>query len=84
MSYDTFFNHSFLDLEHVPSEISYEKAMKILLDAEKLDKSDQKVEAFNKYCEGLRYLHPIYRGIFSLFSKIVALIKKIKSEIFLG
>lgn len=62
MNYDEFFEHSFLDLEHVPSPETYEKALKILSEARRLDKAERKVEAFNKYCEGLRYLFPVYEG----------------------
>lgn len=62
MNYDEFFKHSFLDLEHVPSETTYKKALKILSVAENLDKVGRNVEAFNKYCEGLRYLFPVYDG----------------------
>lgn len=62
ISYEMFFNHQFLDLEHVPSEISHKKALKILKDADNLDAANKHIEAFNRYCEGLRYLFPILSG----------------------
>lgn len=60
MNYERFFSHPFLDLEYLPSESNYKKAVNILKEAEKLDKMDKQIEAFNRYCEGLRYLFPIY------------------------
>lgn len=64
MNYERFFSHPFLDLEYLPSESNYKKAVNILKEAEKLDKMDKQIEAFNRYCEGLRYLFPIYSGEF--------------------
>lgn len=71
MSYEMFFNHPFLDLKYAPSEANYKKAIKILADAENLDKTSHVVEAFNKYCEGLQYLFPIYNGISQYYDRLI-------------
>ncbi|XP_065200670.1 serine/threonine-protein kinase ULK3 isoform X2 [Planococcus citri] len=76
MSYETFFNHSFLDLEHVPSEANFKKAMKIISKAETCDKASQHIEAFNLYCEALSYLVPICRDETNEDKKI-----KLRSEV---
>lgn len=56
--YDTFFAHPFLDLEHLPSPESYKKAVQLVHKAVKCDADKEHKEAFNLYCEALRYLVP--------------------------
>lgn len=73
MNYEEFFKHPFLDLEHVPSEANFKKALKILNEAEYLDKSGKKTDAINKYCEGLRYLVPILNGKLTLLLIVLLL-----------
>jgi serine/threonine-protein kinase ULK/ATG1 len=63
MSYDAFFNHPFLELELVPSDINYKKALKLINEAEHLDSINRHIEAFNTYCQGLKYLFPILEGM---------------------
>lgn len=63
MNYDAFFNHPFLQLDLVPSDITHKKALELFEEAEKLDSTDQHIEAFNKYCEGLKYMFPIFEGM---------------------
>ncbi|VVC40731.1 Hypothetical protein CINCED_3A016489 [Cinara cedri] len=58
MSYNQFFNHPFLDLDHMPSTESYAKGLKAIQEAVKLDCKKQYKAAFCKYCIGLQYLIP--------------------------
>lgn len=58
MSYNQFFNHPFLDLDHLPSTESYAKGLEAIHEAVKLDSEKQYKSAFCKYCIGLQYLIP--------------------------
>ncbi|KAK6631507.1 hypothetical protein RUM44_006034 [Polyplax serrata] len=59
ISYNDFFAHSFLDLEHMPSPESYNKAVQMVCDAVKFDMQKKYVDAFYLYCEALRYFVPL-------------------------
>ncbi|XP_050428349.1 serine/threonine-protein kinase ULK3-like isoform X2 [Adelges cooleyi] len=58
LSYDKFFKHPFLDLEHTPSEESYVKGLDAIKQAVQLDAEKNYKAAFCKYCIGLQYLIP--------------------------
>lgn len=58
LSFEEFFAHPFLDLEHMPSEESYSKGVALVSDAVDLDGRGDKMRAYEKYVEGLRYLVP--------------------------
>lgn len=65
VTYDEFFAHDFLDLEHAPTKENYEKAAALVYKAVEMDAEKNAKEAFYLYCEALRYFIPI------LTSKIV-------------
>ncbi|CAK1592783.1 unnamed protein product [Parnassius mnemosyne] len=58
ISYEEFFAHEYLDLEHMPSKENYEKAVNLIKQAIELESSGQLGEALRAYSEGLRYLVP--------------------------
>jgi len=62
MNYDEFFKHPFLELNLIPSDIIYKKALRLFEEAENLDITNQHIEAFNKYCLGLKFMFPILEG----------------------
>lgn len=59
ITYDEFFVHDFLDLEHAPTEKSYDKAVTLVHKAVEADADKNAKEAFYLYCEALRYFIPI-------------------------
>ncbi|XP_047096686.1 serine/threonine-protein kinase ULK3 [Schistocerca piceifrons] len=59
IDYESFFNHPFLDLEHMPSPESYQKAVELVQNAVKCDAEQKFNEAFDLYCESLRYFVPL-------------------------
>ncbi|KAK3910588.1 Serine/threonine-protein kinase ULK3 [Frankliniella fusca] len=59
IDFETFFKHSYLDLEHFPSEESLQKAIDLVSKAVKLDAEHKEREAFNLYCEALLYFVPL-------------------------
>ncbi|XP_020285583.1 serine/threonine-protein kinase ULK3 [Pseudomyrmex gracilis] len=59
MTYDEFFAHDFLDLEHAPTEENYHKAVTLVHKAVEADAEKNPKEAFYLYCEALRYFIPI-------------------------
>lgn len=59
ITYDQFFAHDFLDLEHAPTEQNYNKAVTLARRAVEADKEKNAKEAFYLYCESLRYFIPI-------------------------
>lgn len=65
ISFEDFFSHSFLDLEHMPSSESYKKGVQTVCEAVKFDKEKKYVDAFHAYCEALRYFVPLISGILS-------------------
>ncbi|XP_046976245.1 serine/threonine-protein kinase ULK3-like [Vanessa cardui] len=58
ISYDDFFNHEYLDLDHMPSKENYNKAVFLIKRAIELDCSGRLSEALEAYSESLRYLVP--------------------------
>lgn len=59
ISFDDFFAHEFLDLEHAPTRENYEKAVAMVQVAVKLDSEKNYKEAYYCYCDALRYFIPI-------------------------
>ncbi|KDR19557.1 serine/threonine-protein kinase ULK3-like isoform X2 [Zootermopsis nevadensis] len=59
IDYEAFFQHSFLDLEHMPTAESYHKAVDLVCNAVKHDTEKNFVAAFNLYCDSLRYFIPL-------------------------
>ncbi|KAK2587334.1 hypothetical protein KPH14_003051 [Odynerus spinipes] len=59
ITFEGFFSHVFLDLEHAPTKESYEKAVKLVQEAVKMDTEKKAKEAFHLYCEALRYFIPL-------------------------
>lgn len=53
----------------MPTVESYQKAVELVQSAVKLDSEKRFLEAFNKYCQSLRYFVPIINGklLFHLF-----------------
>lgn len=62
ISFEEFFAHAYLDLEHIPSPQSYNKAVEIVCEAVECDKRKEYMDAFNLYCEALRYLVPLVQS----------------------
>ncbi|XP_050360175.1 serine/threonine-protein kinase ULK3-like [Nymphalis io] len=58
ISYEEFFAHDYLDLNHMPSKENYNKAVLLIKHAIELDCSGRLPEALEAYGEGLRYLVP--------------------------
>ncbi|KAL1139383.1 hypothetical protein AAG570_006367 [Ranatra chinensis] len=63
IGFEKFFDHPFLDLEHCPSESSYEKAVKLVQKAVVLDADKNYKDAFTVYCQALRYLVPYVNSL---------------------
>lgn len=59
ITYDDFFAHDFLDLEHAPTKENYDKAVMLVHKAVEMDTEKNVKEAFHLYCEALRYFIPI-------------------------
>ena len=59
ISFEDFFQHPFLDLEHVPSESSYDKASALLEKAVGLDRDGNLDDALVMYRAALEYLVPL-------------------------
>ncbi|XP_058811239.1 serine/threonine-protein kinase ULK3-like, partial [Topomyia yanbarensis] len=62
MSFDEFFKHAFLDLDHAPSEENLEKAIELINKAIDLDKEQNYDAAYQHYCRGLQYFVPIIQA----------------------
>ncbi|XP_045456376.1 serine/threonine-protein kinase ULK3-like [Melitaea cinxia] len=58
ITYDDFFNHEYLDLDHMPSKENYNKAVSLIRHAIELDCTGKLPEALEAYSESLRYLVP--------------------------
>lgn len=67
MTYDEFFAHDFLDLEHAPTEENYHKAVTLVHKAVEADAEKNPKEAFYLYCEALRYFIPILTSKSNVF-----------------
>ena len=59
IEYAEFFNHKFLDLEHMPSEESHAKAASIIDQAVKIDHEGNLEDALKLYKSALEYLIPM-------------------------
>jgi len=59
IDYEAFFRHSFLDLEHMPTPESYQKAVDLVCSAVIHDTEQNFMEAFILYCDSLRYFVPL-------------------------
>ncbi|KAL9696229.1 hypothetical protein quinque_015514 [Culex quinquefasciatus] len=62
ISFEEFFKHAFLDLEHAPSEENLERAIGLINDAIELDKRQEYDAAYKLYCKGLQYFVPIIQA----------------------
>lgn len=62
ITHEQFFKHPFIDLEHMPSQESYEKGLKAIELAIELDNDERYKAAFCKYCIGLEYLIPYFKS----------------------
>ncbi|XP_046402513.1 serine/threonine-protein kinase ULK3-like isoform X2 [Ischnura elegans] len=58
IDFEDFFKHPFLDLEHMPSEESYQKAIALVKEAVVKDSERKWNEAFKLYCDSLLYFIP--------------------------
>lgn len=58
MSFEEFFNHPFLDLEHMPAKDSLDKATSIVTKAVRRDTEGDYKTAVKLYCEALEYFVP--------------------------
>ncbi|XP_070543492.1 serine/threonine-protein kinase ULK3-like [Ptychodera flava] len=58
ISFDDFFNHPFIDLEHMPSEEGYLQGVKLVSLAIKEDQENNVKNAIKHYCLALEYLVP--------------------------
>lgn len=58
ITFQEFFDHEFIDLKHLPSEENLAKAIEILTKAVTEDKEGRFKEAYDLYCEGLKYYTP--------------------------
>lgn len=63
ITFENFFAHEFLDLEHAPTQENYEKAIALIQCAIKEDTEKNYQEAFQLYCNALRYFVPILMGM---------------------
>uniref|UniRef100_A0A336MW35 Serine/threonine-protein kinase ULK3 n=1 Tax=Culicoides sonorensis TaxID=179676 RepID=A0A336MW35_CULSO len=59
ITFEDFFNHEFIDLKHLPSEQNLTKAIEIFTKAVSEDKEGNYSEAYELYCDGLKYFTPI-------------------------
>ncbi|CAK1554330.1 unnamed protein product [Leptosia nina] len=59
ISYEDFFSHEYLDLEHMPSKENYDKAVSLIKQAIELDCNGCLEAALRCYSESLRYLVPV-------------------------
>ncbi|CAB4008599.1 Serine threonine- kinase ULK3 [Paramuricea clavata] len=58
MSFEEFFAHPFLDLEHAPSDLCLAQAVSLVSEAVKLDQALNYKEAVQMYCRALDYFVP--------------------------
>lgn len=59
ITFDQFFAHEFLDLDHAPTRENYDKAVTLVQKAVQMDKEKNLKEAFHLYCEALRFFIPL-------------------------
>lgn len=60
ISFGDFFDHPFIDLEHMPSKESYAKGVQLIREAVQKDVECDYNQSFRLYTEGLQYLVPIH------------------------
>ncbi|XP_072409066.1 serine/threonine-protein kinase ULK3 isoform X2 [Chiloscyllium punctatum] len=58
ITFEEFFMHPFVDLDHMPSAESLEKATALVVDAVKKDQSGDLSSALSLYCKSLEYFVP--------------------------
>ncbi|XP_048583475.1 serine/threonine-protein kinase ULK3 isoform X2 [Nematostella vectensis] len=58
ISFEAFFIHPFIDMEHMPSSTSLQKAVGIVSEAVSLDKDGSHKEAAQLYCQAMEYFVP--------------------------
>lgn len=58
ISFDDFFAHPFLDLEHVPSPLCFDKAVNLVTEAIKMDEEGKLKEAAECYCDAMAFFLP--------------------------
>ncbi|XP_054720219.1 serine/threonine-protein kinase ULK3-like [Uloborus diversus] len=58
ITFDEFFNHPFVDLEHMPTEETYSKGVELIHKAVKSDVDGEYESAINFYSQALDYLVP--------------------------
>lgn len=58
ISFEEFFTHPFIDLEHMPSKMSYEMAVRLVSDAVEQDSKGNYPEAVMLYCQALQHFVP--------------------------
>ena len=58
--FEEFFDHPFIDLEHMPSPESYQKGVQLIREAVDNDLNGEYNKCLRLYTEGLQYLVPIY------------------------
>ena len=61
ITFDEFFQHPFVDLEHSPSDTCLSKAINIVKDAVKKDEKGEYKDAIKLYCESLEFFVPAIR-----------------------
>jgi len=71
ITYNEFFAHEFLDLEHAPTKENYDKAVALIHKAVEADAEKNAKEAFCLYCDSLRYFIPILTSKNEMFIKIM-------------
>ncbi|XP_053678747.1 serine/threonine-protein kinase ULK3 [Anopheles nili] len=62
ITFEKFFDHPFLDLEHVACEENLEKAIRLINEAIELEQRQDVHGAYRSYCQGLQYFVPITRA----------------------
>lgn len=62
IDYEDLFKHPFVDLDHLPSEESYQKGVALVCEAVKKDAARESKSAFMLYCQALQYFVPYIQG----------------------
>uniref|UniRef100_A0AAG5DVJ8 Serine/threonine-protein kinase ULK3 n=1 Tax=Anopheles atroparvus TaxID=41427 RepID=A0AAG5DVJ8_ANOAO len=62
ITFEKFFQHPFLDLGHVPSKESLEKAIELINTAIRMEEAQDLPAAYRAYCQGLQYFVPLTRA----------------------
>ncbi|XP_014209923.1 serine/threonine-protein kinase ULK3 [Copidosoma floridanum] len=69
LTFDEFFAHEFLDLEHAPTKENFDKAVELIYKAVEADQKACHRDAYHLYCESLRYFIPILTNEANLAKK---------------